>query len=57
MPAYTSDIHTPFCAREGCEKRATVEVFNHVNASYGYWCLKHGTEKVAQLNRSLERGA
>jgi hypothetical protein len=51
MPAYTRDIHVPFCQRLGCERKATVEVFNWRNASFGYWCSKHGQEKVASLNR------
>lgn len=54
MPAHTRSIHVPECARAGCSKKATCQVFDSFNASYGYYCPRHGAEKVAQMNRETE---
>lgn len=50
MSAYMREInHQCYCG-----KRALYEVFNHVNASYGYFCKVHANQKVAQYNRDHE---
>lgn len=49
MPAYLTEIWKPRCPL--CQKPATVTVFNRYNARVGTYCLRHGTETVAKLNK------
>ena len=39
-----------------CPKRASVEVFNSVNASQGVYCSRHGKQRLAELEAG-EKGA
>ncbi len=32
-----------------CRARASVELFNHRNASNGYYCARHGKQALAQM--------
>jgi hypothetical protein len=51
MPAHTRELHVPYCANATCTRKATVEVFDSRNSSYGYYCNRHGDEKVSAMNR------
>lgn len=48
--AYTRQIEHR-CDEAGCSKRATMEVFNNFNASYGRYCGPHARQKVERLDR------
>ena len=48
--AYSTSIHRACVWSKGCDKSATVEVFNNRNGSIGSFCLQHGTVMVEKLN-------
>ena len=50
--AYSISIHRDCVWSKGCNKSATVEVFNNCNGSIGSFCLPHGTLMIEMLNKS-----
>jgi DNA-directed RNA polymerase subunit RPC12/RpoP len=49
--AYLKDIHKPDCYR--CRKRAVTELFNHRNASLGYYC-RQCSKQVLRIQKEQE---
>lgn len=39
------------CERAGCGLRADWELFNFRNASFGYYCKRHGEALVRERNK------
>lgn len=46
--AYTRELDNK-CGKSWCGKRATVEVFNNQNTSYGTFCRKCGKDRARLL--------
>ena len=49
MAAYKTQIPRHLCVV--CKSKAAVEVFNTYNASCGYYCTRHGVQRVKELNK------
>lgn len=50
--AYYKDLLTRECDTSGCHIKATKEVFNNRNASFGWFCTAHAKSKVTNINKT-----
>jgi hypothetical protein len=54
MPAYSLPLEL-ICDRWSCGKRATVKVFNTWNEHQGNYCVRHGAQRVKDMNDTYKK--
>ena len=51
--AYLKD-YARTCEREGCNKKATRQLFGHANSLYGTYCAHCAAVRLIELNKAEE---